>query len=415
MMRRHSLINTLLTLRGNPRGCVYTEPLWGIPYNLYFPYVSVYMLALGVSEKDIGNLATIGLGAQFFVAIFSGAITDRFGRRLTTLIFDIFAWTVPAILSAIAQDYWYFLGAVIINSVWRITHTSWYCLLVEDAEPDQLVDIFSWISMANLLVGLISPLAGELIKVYSLIPTVRALYIFAAVMFTLKAVVTYLMTTETAQGKIRMQETRNQHIGSILMEQFSIIREILRTPQTLYTAGIMVIFAIYNLISGSFWSVIVTKKMFFPDEAISQFQFVRAVVMILFFFVIMPRLSKLNFKFPMMGGFLLFIVSQFLLINVPEKNYWLLGVSVFLEACSLATVGPLIERMTVLTIDAKERARILSILYVGIIVFTAPFGSLAGNLSTINKDLPFVLTMGLFVLGALLAYLAGRTAEKQSI
>ena len=30
----HSLITSLRTLKGNPRGCVYTEPLWGIPFNL---------------------------------------------------------------------------------------------------------------------------------------------------------------------------------------------------------------------------------------------------------------------------------------------------------------------------------------------------------------------------------------------
>jgi uncharacterized membrane protein YeaQ/YmgE (transglycosylase-associated protein family) len=209
-----------------------------------------------------------------------------------------------------------------------------------------------------------------------------------------------------------MHETRDQHLGSLLMGQFSVFREILRTPQTLYTGGIMLVFAIYNLISSSFWGIIVTKKMLFPDDAISQFQFVRAAVMILFFFVIMPRLSKLHFKLPMTGGFLLFLASQFLLINVPEKNYLLLGLSVFLEACSLATVNPLIERMTVLTINAKERARILSTLYLGIIIFTAPFGWLAGNLSTMNKDLPFVLNMGLFVIGALLAYMAGQSSEK---
>jgi uncharacterized membrane protein YeaQ/YmgE (transglycosylase-associated protein family) len=68
-----------------------------------------------------------------------------------------------------------------------------------------------------------------------------------------------------------------------------------------------------------------------------------------------------------------------------------------------------------LTINAKERARILSTLYLGIIIFTAPFGWLAGTLSASNKDLPFVLNMGLFVLGALLAYLAGRSAEKQPV
>jgi MFS family permease len=414
-MKQHSLINTLLSLRGNPRGCVYTEPLWGIPFNLYSPYISIYMIAIGLSEKEIGLIASIGAVVQVFFAIFSGTITDKLGRRLTTLIFDIVAWSIPALISAIAQNFWYFLGAAIINGVWRITHTSWSCLLVEDAEPDQLVDIYSWIYIANLIVGFVSPLAGFLINAFTLVPTVRGLYIFAAVMFTVKAVATYLMTEETAQGKIRMHETRDQHLGSILVEQFGILGEILRTPQTLYTAAIMLIFSIYSLISGSFWGVIVTKKMLFPDDSLAFFQFIRAMVMIVFFFVVMPRLSKLHFKLPMAGGFLLFVVSQWLLIMVPEKNYWLLGLSVFLEACSFATVSPLIDRITVVTIDAKERARILSILSVGIILLTSPFGWIAGNLSTINKDLPFVLNIGLFILGALLAYLAGRSSQKDQL
>lgn len=415
IIRQHQLINTLLTLRGNPRGCVYTEPLWGIPFNLYSPYVSIYMLAIGLSDPEIGRIASIGAVAQVFFAIFSGTITDKLGRRMTTLLFDILAWSVPALISAIAQNYWYFLGAAVINGVWRITHTSWSCLLVEDADPDQLVDIYSWIYIANLVVGFVSPLAGFLIQAFTLVPTVRGLYIFAAVMFTIKAVVTYLMTEETAQGKIRMHETKDQHFGSVLIEQFAIVGDILRTPQTLYTAGIMLVFSIYNLISGTFWGVIVTKKMMFPDESLAFFQLIKAAVMILFFFVIMPRLGKLHFKMPMTFGFLLFIVSQALLIVVPEKNYLLLGLSVFLEACSFATVSPLMDRLTVLTIDAKERARILSILSVGIILFTSPFGWVAGNLSAINKDLPFVLIMGLCVLGALLAYLAGRAAEKQPV
>jgi len=61
----------------------------------------------------------------------------------------------------------------------------------------------------------------------------------------------------------------------------------------------------------------------------------------------------------------------------------------------------------VLTIRARERARIQSILSVGIILLTSPFGWIAGTLSEINKDLPFVLNMILFAVGAALAYMAG--------
>jgi len=412
-LQNHSLIATLKSLRGNPRGCVYTEPLWGIPFNLYSPYISIYMVALGLSDKQIGLIVSVSWGFQIILALLSGVVTDKLGRRRTTLIFDIISWSIPALISAVAQNFWYFLIAGIINSVWRITHNSWSCLLVEDADKDQLVDIYTWIYIANIMVGFIAPLAGVLIGVFSLIPTVRGLYIFAAIMFTVKAVVTYQMTEETAQGKIRMHETRHQSMFSALSEYRGILQEILRTPQTLYTAGIMLVISIANVISGSFWGIIVTERLHIPAQNLALFPFVKSAVMLFFFFIVMPRINKMHFKLPMTFGFLGFVVSQLILITAPDQGYLSLIISVFLEACCFAAVNPLADQMVVLTIDPKERARIQSILYVGIILVTSPFGWIAGNLSGINKSLPFILNIALFAVGAVLAYLAGNASQKR--
>ena len=413
ILKNHSLITTLKSLTGNPRGCVYTEPLWGIPFNLYAPYVSIYMVALGLSDKQIGSIISVSWGFQIILAFLSGVVTDKLGRRFTTMVFDILSWSVPAVISAIAQNYWYFLAAGIINSVWRITHNSWSCLLVEDADPDQLVDMYTWIYIANIMVGFVAPLAGLLISKFSLIPTVRGLYIFAAIMFTVKAVVTYLMTQETQQGLIRMHETRHQSIFHALSEYSGIFQNILRTPQTLYTAGIMLVISISSVITGNFWGIIVTERLHIPAQNLAIFPFVKSAVMLFFFFIVMPRLNKLHFKMPMALGFLGFVVSQLLLITAPDKGYLFLVVSVFLEACCFAAVNPLVDQMVVLTIDAQERARIQSILYVGIILITSPFGWIAGNLSGIDKSLPFVLNIVLFAIGSALAYLAGNAAQKR--
>ncbi|HLO29284.1 MAG TPA: MFS transporter [Anaerolineales bacterium] len=412
-MKNHALITTLKSLRGNPRGCVYTEPLWGIPYNLYAPYISIYMLALGLSDKQIGLIVSLSWGLQVVVAALSGIITDKLGRRLTTLISDIISWSVPALISALAQNFWYFLIAGLINSLWRSSHNSWYCLLVEDADPDQLVDIFSWIYIANIMVGFVAPLAGLLIGAFSLIPTMRGLYIFAALMFAAKAIITYQLTEETRQGKIRLQETRGQSIWSALNEYRGIFRDLLNTPRTLYTAGIMLMLSIATLISGSFWSILVTEKMQIPAQNLAIFPFVRSAIILSFFFLVMPRLNKLHFRLPMMIGFLVYLASQVLLVTAPVKGYGFLLLSVFLEACGYAAVSPLVDRMTVLTIEPRERARILSIIFVGVILCSSPFGWIAGTLSEINKALPFFLNIALFGIGAILAYAAGQVSLRE--
>ena len=415
VLKNHSLITTLKSLTGNPRGCVYNEPLWGIPFNLYSPYISIYMVVLGLSDKQIGLIISISWGFQIFLALLSGVVTDKLGRRLTTLIFDILAWSVPALISAVAQNFWYFLAAGIINSIWRIPLNSWTCLMVEDADQDQLVDIYTWVYIANQLVGFVAPLTGILIGIYSLVPTMRGLYIFAAIMFTVKAIATYQMTQETAQGKIRLHETRHQSVFSILSEYKVVLRDLLRSSQTLHTAGLMLVISISSMVSGNFWAIIVTEKLRIPAQNLAIFPFVKSAIMLLFFFLVMPRLNKTHYQLPLTIGFIGFVISQILLVTAPVQGYFLLLISVFLEACSFAAVSPLIDQMVVLTIDPKERARIQSILYVGIILLTSPFGWIAGTLSEINKSLPFILNITLFAMGAVLAYLAGKASQERKM
>jgi len=215
------------------------------------------------------------------------------------------------------------------------------------------------------------------------------------------------LTEETAQGRIRLQETRNQSAFHVLSEYKAVLAELLHTPRTLYTAGIMLVLSISALVSGSFWAIIVTEKLHIPASRIAIFPFVKSAVMIAFFIVVMPRLNKLHFKVPMVVGFFGFVASQVVLVTSPEHGYASLILSVFLEACSFAAVSPLVDRMTVLTIRPEERARILSIVSVGIILLTSPFGWIAGTLSGIDKNLPFILNMLLFGAGAALAWVAG--------
>lgn len=407
-MARHSLIATLKRLRGNARGCVYTEPMWGIPFNLYAPYTSVYMLAFGLTDGQIGLIASLGMGLQVFWSMWSGAITDKLGRRRTTLIFDILSWSIPCLIWAVAQDMTYFVVAAIVNSAWRVVHNSWQCLLVEDTEPHLLVDVYSWIYMAGLLAAFVSPLTGLLIDRFTLVPTIRGLYWFAFVMMTAKALATNAMVTETQQGQVRMKETRHQPLFTVLRGSPGVLKQILRTPATLLTAGLILILGIHRMVQGTFWSILVTEKLEIPPQALALYPFARSIVMLLFFFLVMPRLRSVDVRRPMLFGFLGLVASQVMLTVVPVRSYLLLLVATILEACSLPMASTLLDKLVVVTVDAQERARIMAILYTLVLVFTSPFGWIAGQLSEVERSLPFVLNAAFLGLGGLLTYLASR-------
>jgi MFS family permease len=413
MIKNNPLIKTLLNLKGNPKACVYTEPIWGIPFNLFAPYVSIYMYSLKVTDKQIGLIASIGMIFQIFFSLFSGIITDKLGRRKTTLIFDFIGWSIPCLIWAISQNFMYFVIAAIVNSVTRVTMNSWGCLLVEDSDRNEIVNIYSWIYIAGLVAAFFAPISGTFVHMYSLIPTVRVLYFIAFIFMSLKFIVLYFFSTETKQGKVRMEETKNLSFLEVLRGYGSVIGQILKTPETMLTLALMLIMSICNMVSSTFYSILLAEKIHIPVENLSLFPFIKSMIMLVFFFTVVHRINALKFRKPLILGFLIFILSQTILIISPEKSYLFLVISIILEACSLSVVGPLLDSMQVVLVDPKERARIMAILYVIVIALTSPFGYIAGILSGIDRRLPFLMNIALLFIGITITYITNSVASRR--
>jgi len=403
MFRNHPLFQTLRELKGNPRVTVLTEVMFGIPYNLFAPFFSVYMLAFGVTDQQIGSIASLGLVVQIFSALLSGAIVDKFGRRLTLFICDMLCWSVPCLIWAFAQDINYFIAAALMNSLWRISHTAWTCLMVEDAEERHLVHIWTWIMIFAVCSAFFAPLGGWFVQHYGLISAVRGIFVFGFIMLTAKFAVLYLYSHETERGVQRMYETRHRSIASLLGEYKSVFGQLLHSKSIVAALSLMVITNIYITVSNSFWGVLFTGKLGFPDSQISTFVAIRSIVMTFCFFVIGPRLTNLRrLRLPLWAGFTAFVVSQFMLVVMPPRTAYLLVISVMLEAIASALVSPMTESLLALSMESDERARVSAMVYVALIVLISPFGWIAGQLSALDRSLPFALNMALFAIGILI-------------
>jgi MFS family permease len=416
LVLKHPLIQTLRELKGNPRVTVWTEVMFGIPYNLFSPFFSVYMLALGVTDQQIGTIASLGLVLQVFSALLSGAIVDKFGRRLTLFITDMLCWAIPCLIWAVAQDLRFFIAAAVMNSLWRISHTAWTCLLVEDAEERHLVHIWTWIMIFAVCSAFFAPLGGWFVERFGLIPAVRGIFIFGFVMLSAKSLVLYLYSHETTRGKQRMEETRQRSILSLLAEYRSVFVHIWRSQPLLAALSLMVITNIYATVSGSFWGVLFTTKLGFSNSEISIYVALRSIIMTVCFFLIGPRLTNpRRFRLPLWVGFGAFFISQALLVVMAPRAIPLLIASVVLEGVASALVSPMTESMLALSLESAERARVSAMVYVALIILISPFGWIAGQLSAIDRSLPFALNMGLFMIGAGLVWLIGRSKPAPDI
>ena len=402
--RQNGLVQTILGLTGNQRACLYTEPLWGIPYNLYLPFVSVYMAALGMSPTMIGLSSSIMLASQMVWALLSGVLTDKLGRRLTTIIFDTLSWSVPAFLWMLAQDYRWFLVAALFNGAWRVTETSWGLLLVEDAKQEHLVHLYSIMHVAGLVSGFFAPIAFFFVKTYSIIPTMRVLYGITFVLMTAKFIILYFTTTETSVGKRRMAETRNVALLARLWDSRRVLVKMLHSRRMMLTIGFIACYSGVRSVNDAFWPLLITEKLGIAPENLSIFSTVKTLLMLLSYFVIVPRLDLRRFRNPVLLGLVLFLTQEVLMLFMPTGAYWLVLVSVMMEAMALSLINPMSSALQMVNIDREERARMLGFFYAMCMLVTAPLGTIAGAMAEVNRSLPFVLMLMLTLIAVVLTF-----------
>ena len=412
---KKSLFRSLLSLRGNQRACVYTEPLWGIPYNLYSPYATLFMVALGVNDQQIGILLSIGAIFQVIAALLGGVLCDKLGRRVTTAVFDILSWSLPCLIWMFAQDFWWFVAAAVVNGMWKITDNAWNCLLVEDAKEEDLIDIYTWVNVSGLIAVFFAPISGFLIAKLTLVPTMRILYFVTFVMMTSKFVILYFASRETRQGKIRMQETKNVSVGRMLWEYKDVLKLVFSNSGTRFIILIYALINVSTMITGSFFSLYITENLGVSEVIVSIFPMIRAALMLVFIFTLQNYCNRLAYRPVMIGSLILYGLSHVMLLAAPVGNLWLILGYTVCEAFACALFMPRKDALMVIFIDAQERSRVQGLLYVVTMAITTPFGLLVGQLSAMDRRLTFGLNLFIFAVMGLLIFFSKqlRKQDKQ--
>ena len=408
---RNPLLVSLIGLRGNGRASVYTEPMWGLSMMLVLPYASVFMLALGLHDTQIGLLATISMLSQVVFGLLSGVITDKLGRRATTAWFDIVAWVIPCLIWAFAQNFWWFLVAAVVNGAWQVTQNSWDCLLVEDVDRAEIPKVYSLIKVAAEFSALFAPIAALLVSRLGLEPAVRILYLNAFVIMSIKIWLLYRYSTETATGRVRMEQTRGVSIWRSLSEYRGVLGLIIGSKGTIFSLTIAAIVGAVALVNGTFWQVVINQRLGVPDALLPFFPMIRSILSVVFFFTIIPRLTHARrLRASTLIGFGVYLAGQLLLVGIPEPDgaaaaatYGLLAVCLLLDAFGAGILFMLAESLVALHVDRHERSRVMAIQRTCVMLVTAPFGWISGWLSSMDRTWPFLLTSLLLVLGLVVA------------
>ena len=76
-----------------------------------------------------------------------------------------------------------------------------------------------------------------------------------------------------------------------------------------------------------------------------------------------------------------------------QVYHMLMVTSVILEGVAASFISSIIDSLLAAVLESHERARISTMVYVLLLLFTLPFGWMAGQLSAVDQSLPVVLTI----------------------
>ena len=413
-LRKNELVDTFFKLKGNTKACIWTEPLWGIPYNLYVPYVTRFMIALGLTMTDIGMLATMSLIIEIIFSALSGVLTDKLGRRKCTVIFDTLSWSIPEIVWAFSQNFNWFVVAALFNGMWKVTENSWNLLLTEDTPREQLVPCFSMASFMGVVAVLIAPLSKFAVDAFGLVPTMRVLYFIAGVSMTTKFLILYKFSKETGPGKVRMELTKDKSIFRLLWECKDVYLRIIREKRMLLTLGLLAVYQLITTVNNNCWATFVVEYLGFKDSDLSWFAMAKGFVTLIAILALVPRIKSMNFKKPMLASVVMFMTAQGLLLCVdalalPMAALWpMMILIVGLEAMAISMLSPLTASMLFINADPDERARIFGMVYATIALMVCIFPTIIGYLADISLYLPFFINIFLFAVMGFIAVLISR-------
>jgi len=400
--REHPLIQFLANSKGNSKTLLLLEPLWGIPYSLIAPFATLYMYRQGVTDVQIGLILSISMAVQVFFCFSGGIISDKLGRKTTTMMGDFFGWSAACFIWAISNNFWLFLAAVLMNSFEQINQTAWHCLLIEDAPAKDMLGIYTWVNIGGLVAVFFAPVSGVLIDSFSLVPVIRVLYLVFSINMLIKCFITYRYTTETKQGMIRMAQTKSVPVRKMIYEYKSLVSQIFKNRATMRMMAIIVMLHVASIINGSFFGLYVTMRLGLAERYLAVFPILNAAVMLVFMFAIQHRLERVRLKFPMWAGLVIYAACQVMLILIPTGRILPVVAYIFLGAVANALVMPRRDALLALSIDPQERARIMALMTAFMIAFSSPFGYFAGYLSSVDRRLPFVFTCLLFLIAVVI-------------
>lgn len=404
-----NIIESFKLLKGNTRVSIMFEPLWGIPFVIFNFYLSLYMKELGITAKEFGYLISIGFITGAIFSLFGGVITDKLGRKKTTLIFDLISWPFCILIYLVSTNFWMFALATVVSNVGKIVATSFNLMLIEDATNDERIAAFNLLNIINISTGAIIPIAGLWVTAYGVIKAERFFLAFAAISMAIMMITRNYFYKETTVGQQILDEHKHNPIKISLKNALPIKAALVFKEKPIAIMAVFV-YALFNVyitigtINSLYFVPYMTEVLKISKPSISIIGGVYSVVMFFVLVFIIPSIRRAKKITTMIIGLVTQAIALFLLLIIPSNNLLITIACISIFALGYGIFKPFVDTLLAEVTEGKDRAGIYAIVNTITCIVIALIGFVSGSIFAFNPRLLYVLAI--FILLACVGILA---------
>lgn len=375
--------NYIFRLKGNALACIAFHPLWGIPYSIYFFYLSLYMKAHGVTDAQLGILMLVGSSASIVFSIAAAPLVDNMGRKRATFVFDLISSAAPPFIYAISGSFWVSLVAIILTNANKVMNVAFYLVMVENSDNDQRIVAFNLFNIITVAAGVFIPLAGFFVEKFGLVQTERFFLVFSGISMTALIIARNHFLRETRTGmeiiesnKGRVSKTGLKRLSGPYMASFSYL---FKRPEAFIAVIANIIFYVYYIVGTN-------NSLYFATYFIDGLELKQSYIpilgalysagMLFAMIVINPLAQKMNIFACLLAGSAINITGLILLIIIPPGSLTAAIISIAVTSIGFGIFKSFIDASLAITTDGNARAGIYSVVN----LFSSLLGILAAGI-----------------------------------
>ncbi|MCX5776804.1 MAG: MFS transporter [Candidatus Firestonebacteria bacterium] len=385
-------------LRGNAAVLVKTYLGFSIPSAWLGAYQSLYILSLGVTNIQYGNIVGLTFAVQIFAQLLGGIIPYRLGHRGTLNIFTLF-WPASLIIFAFAENIWWVLPAIIMQNFIFISTPSWYCLFVEGIPKNKRSGNYAVLHILLNGGALFLPVAGLLVKYFGLDTASRTIYLVSVVITMTAIIFRWKYLTETKVGERAVSSKKPLNLLKEGAALLSVLKYLGRKKELFWFTTVNILFLAALTMWTSFNSIFLadSKAAAFKEWSIMVFPMISAVTFTLASLLFVPRIKKGNYLKYIGRGILLNAVASAVYIFAPAKDMVLIIISYMVYGVGLAFFRPLYDARLINAFKTKDQARLISVFNIVTMLPCVAVGPLTGLLYTGNPRYVYVAATAMFI------------------